>query len=99
MLPFEHLEKSNTIDNLWIYILTLAKKGPIYAYKAKKDIERNFCFKTGTVSIYRVLYRLEVDGFVKSDIVNRRRIYKITEKGKEELKKAKDFYQMIIDNL
>ena len=99
MLPFEHLKKSNTIDNLWTYILTLAKEGPIYAYKAKKDIEKNFCFKTGTVSVYRVLYRLEVDGFVKSDIVKRRRIYKITEKGKEELKKAKNFYQKIIGNL
>lgn len=99
MLPFKHLEKSNTIDNLWIYILTLAKKGPIYAYKAKKDIERNFHFKTGTVSAYRVLYRLEIDGFVKSDIVNRRRIYKITAEGKKELKRAKNFYQKIIDSL
>lgn len=93
MTPFEHLKKSNTVDNLWIYILFLAKEGPIYAYKAKRDIEKNFGFKTGTVSIYRVLYRLEINGFVRSGRVSRRRIYKITKKGKEELKKAKDFYK------
>jgi DNA-binding PadR family transcriptional regulator len=96
MLPFDRLKKSNTIDNLWLYILSLAKKGPIYAYKAKKDIEKNFGFKTGMVSAYRVLYRLEVNGFVKSEKVDRKRIYKITKKGEEELKKAKEFYRRLI---
>lgn len=93
MLPFEHLKKSNTIDNLWVYILLLVERGPIYAYKVRKDIQKKFGFKPGMVSSYRVLYRLELDGFVKSAMVKRKRIYKITEEGKKELKKAKDFYK------
>ncbi len=95
MLPFEHLKKSNTIDNLWVYILLLAEKGPIYAYKVRKDIQKKFGFRPGMVSSYRVLYRLEIDGFVKSEMVLRKRVYKITELGKKELKKAKDFYKKI----
>lgn len=96
MKPFEHLKKSNTIDNLWIYILALAKKGPIYAYKVRKDIEKKFNFRPGMVSSYRVLYRLELDGFVKSEIVKRKRVYKITKNGKSELKKAKNFYKKLV---
>lgn len=96
MLPFNHLKKSNTIDNLWVYILSLAEKGSVYAYKIRKDICLEFGFKPGMVSSYRVLYRLELDGFVKSEMVKRKRIYKITEKGRKELKKARDFYKKMI---
>jgi len=97
MLPFEHLKKSNTVDNLWVHILSLAKKGPIYAYKVRKDIHKKFGFLPGMVSSYRVLYRLEIDGFVKSELKERRRIYKITKKGINELKKAKNFYKKILE--
>ncbi len=93
MSPFEHLKKSNTIDNLWLYILSLAKKESVYAYKLRKQIEEKFKFRPGTVSAYRVLYRLELDGYVKSEQIGRRRVYKITKKGEEELKKALNFYQ------
>jgi DNA-binding PadR family transcriptional regulator len=96
MLPFERLEKSNTIENLWIYILSLLKKGSIYGWEIPKMIEKNFGFKPGKITPYRVLYRLERTGFVKSKIENRRRVYQITEKGKEELKKAKNFYKEIL---
>lgn len=96
MLPFDRFKKSNTIDNLWIYILSLAKKEAVYAYKLRKQIEDKFNFKPGTVSAYRVLYRLELDGFVKSEQMGRRRVYKITKKGEEELKKALNFYKEIV---
>lgn len=96
MLPFQHLSKSNTIDNLWLYILSLAKKEPIYAYRLQKDIEEKFGFQSGKITPYRVLYRLEQDGFVRSGMEERRRIYQITEKGKKELEKAKDLYKKLI---
>lgn len=96
MLPFDRLKKTNTIDNLWIYILSLAKKEAVYAYKLRKQIEEKFNFKPGTVSAYRVLYRLEIEGFVKSEQVGRRRIYKITSRGEREIKKALNFYRKII---
>jgi DNA-binding PadR family transcriptional regulator len=95
MLPYDRLYKSNTIENLWFYILSLAKKGPIYAYKVRKDIEKQFGFKPGMVSSYRVLYKLELEGFVKSELIQRKRIYKITEKGIDEVKKAKIFFKKL----
>ncbi len=99
MLPIERLQKSNTTENLWIYILTLLKEREIYAWELQKMIENKFGFKPGRITSYRVLYRLEKEGFVKSQIKERRRIYKITKKGEEELNKAKDFYQKILNTL
>ena len=97
MLPFERLRKSNTIENLWIYILSLLKKRSIYGWEIPKVIEKNFGFKPGKITPYRVLYRLEKTGFVKSEIKDRKKIYQITQKGKEELKKVKNFYKEILE--
>jgi len=96
MLPIDRFLKSNTIENLWIYILSLLKKREIYGWEIPKLIEREFGFKPGRITPYRVLYRLEKEGFVKSQLKERRRIYEITEKGEKELEKAKKFYKTIL---
>lgn len=96
MLPFERLKRSNTIENLWIYILSLLKRREIYGWEIPKMIEEQFNFKPGKITPYRVLYRLEKTGYVKSKIKERRRVYEITEKGKNELEKAKSFYEKVI---
>jgi len=96
MLPLEHLQKSNTKENLWLYILTLLRQSPIHAWNLQSLIEENFGFKPGRITPYRVLYRLEKDGFVKSKTSERRRVYEITEKGKKELGKARSFYEKIL---
>lgn len=99
MLPIERLKKSNTIENLWMYILSLLKKGEIYGWEIPKIIEKEFNFKPGRITPYRVLYRLEKQGFVKSEVKERRRIYRITKKGEEELDLAKAFYKRILNEL
>ncbi len=96
MLPFERLKKSNTIDNLWLYILSLLKERQLYGWEIPKLIEKEFNFKPGKITPYRVLYRLEKDDFVKSKMGERRRIYQITEKGKKELESGKNFYKKLI---
>ena len=96
MLPIERFLKSNTIENLWIYILSLLKKRKIYAWEIPAMVEQEFGFKPGKITPYRVLYRLEKEGFVESKVEERRRIYEITEKGKRELEKAKKFYKTIL---
>lgn len=58
-----------------------------------------FDFKPGRITPYRVLYRLEKNGFVKSKLEKRRRVYQITEKGKEEIKKVKKFYYRILNKI
>jgi len=99
MLPFDRLQKSNTRENLWIYILSLLKEKELYGWEIRSLIEKKFDFRPGLITPYRVLYRLEGDGFVKSGLKERRRIYKITKKGEEELKKAKNFYREIIKTI
>jgi DNA-binding PadR family transcriptional regulator len=96
MLPFERLQKLNTTENLWIYILSLLKERELYGWEIKSLIEKKFNFRPGLITPYRVLYRLKAAGFVKSELKERRRIYKITEKGKKELEMAKKFYQKIL---
>lgn len=99
MLPLDRLQKLNTKDNLWLYILSLLKRDEIYAWQIQGAIEREFGFKPGRITPYRVLYRLEKAGFVKSTVKERRRIYQITKKGDLELDKAKDFYRKILQDL
>ena len=99
MLPIERLQRSNTKENLWIYILSLLKEKEIYGWEIPKLVEKEFNFKPGKITPYRVLYRLEKNGFVKSKIKERRRIYQITEKGKNELELAKEFYKKILEKL
>ncbi|MBD3208397.1 MAG: PadR family transcriptional regulator [Candidatus Nealsonbacteria bacterium] len=96
MLPFERLKKSNTKGNLWIYILTLLKEREVYGWEIPDLIQEKFGFKPGKITPYRVLYRLEEEGFVKSKTKERRKFYYITEEGKREIKRAKDFYQQIL---
>jgi DNA-binding PadR family transcriptional regulator len=99
MLPLERLQTLNTKENIWIYILSLLKKRRIYAWEIQDMIEREFGFKPGKITPYRALYRLEEDGFVKSEMDERRRVYKITKKGEEELKRAKIFYQKLLSQI
>ena len=100
MLPSQRLEKLNTIENLWIYILMLInsreKKSPLYAWEIPLLIEKHFDFKTGKITPYRVLYRLEIDELVKSEYQERKRYYQITDKGRKELQNALSFYKKIV---
>jgi len=97
MIPSNRTQKLNTNENLWIYILSLLKERPIYAWQLQSLIEKRFGFKPGRITPYRVLYRLEKDDFVKSELKEKRRVYRITEKGKKELELVKSFYQKILN--
>jgi len=95
----ERLQKSNTKENLWLYILSFLKEKELYGWEIPSLIDKEFNFRPGRITPYRVLYRLEKDGFVKSELKKRRRVYKITEKGNLELEKAIKFYQKLLECL
>lgn len=99
MTPFERLVKSNTKENLWIYILSMLQKEPHYAWDLHSLIEKEYGFKPGNITPYRVLYRLEEQGFVKSEAKERRVVYKMTDMGKKELEKVKEYYSEIIKKI
>ncbi len=100
MLPSERLKKANTIENLWIYALLLIKETPnepIYAWQIPNLIEKKFGFMPGRITPYRVLYRLESEGFVKSRQKDRKRVYQITDKGIKELEAGKNILRETLE--
>ncbi|OQX00510.1 hypothetical protein BWK69_01300 [Candidatus Parcubacteria bacterium A4] len=99
MLPLEHLQKSNTTENIWLYILTILRKSPLHAWNLQTLIESEFGFKPGRITPYRVLYRLEIEGLVKSEEKERKRIYHITLKGEKELNGAILLYENILKKM
>jgi len=79
--------------------MTSFGKKPNHAWSLLFLIEKEFGFKPGTITPYRVLYRLEEEGLVKSSFEERKRVYQITAQGKEELKKVKSFYKQLLNKL
>jgi len=99
MKPLDRLYQYNTKGNLWIYILSLLGQEKTHAWNLQTIIEKKFGFKPGRITAYRVLYKLEEEGLVKSEAQDRRRIYQITNKGQEQLALAKQFYKEIVKKI
>jgi len=80
-----------------ILILSLLERKSMYGYEMIKEIELKsngvFSFKEGT--LYPILHSLEGEGLVESfwsegDGARKRKYYKITEKGKGQLKEKQE---------
>ena len=91
-MPLKKLVRNNTFECLWPYVLRILKDKPSHAYVLRKEIERRFGFRPGNVTAYFVLYSLSKKGYVEKKRVGRKKVYSITPKGKELLKKAVGFY-------
>ena len=104
-LAYERLVRKLTQENLWLYILTLLRQGPLYGYEIRRLIEKRFGFKPGEVTSYVVLYRLERSGLIH--VVNKekgsrgplRKYYAITSKGVKTLEKAKAFLKQLSETV
>jgi DNA-binding PadR family transcriptional regulator len=98
--PIKRLKKLLTSGNLWLYILSLAKrKGRIYAYELDDEIEKEFFFKPNKVMVYVVLYKIEAEGLIESEFQERRKYYRITKKGEKTLKLAREYFNILSDKL
>lgn len=86
----KRLERNLTVELLWIYILSILKEKDIHAYALREEIKRRFGFLPGNVSAYVVLYKLESRNFVKSKKIENRKVYSITDNGRELLKEARE---------
>ncbi|GBC68772.1 hypothetical protein HRbin01_00457 [archaeon HR01] len=104
-MAYERLVRKITHENLWLYILSLLKKEPLYGYEIRRKIEGRFGFKPGQVTAYIVLYRLEREGYIyvirkeKGSRGPSRKYYGITEKGREVLEKARTFLISVVSEL
>ncbi|MDH5811918.1 MAG: PadR family transcriptional regulator [Candidatus Methanomethylicaceae archaeon] len=104
-MALRRLQEKVTKENLWIYILSLLRERPLYAYEIKERIRDRFGFEPATITAYVVLYRLEREGLVESkqekgasDKVVRR-YYRITEKGLQTVEAGKEFLKRVIKML
>ena len=97
--PVERLKEKVLKENLWIFLFKLLAQNDEYAYELRKRINQEFGFWTGRVTGYRVLYLLEKNGYVESYNKGRRKYYKLSDMGKEQLEKAKTFLGKIYESL
>lgn len=94
--PIKRLNRLLTSENLWLYLLSLIKRGgTLYAYGMDRQIESEFQFKPSKVMVYIVLYRLENEGLIRSEFRERRKYYALTEKGEEALNQAREHFRML----
>ena len=97
--PIERLKDKVLRENLWLFIFKILKEGDSYAYELRRKVKEEFGFWSGSVTGYKVLYLLEKDGYVKSYMKGRRKYYKLTEKGENQLEKAKWFLEKIYNSI
>lgn len=93
------LRRSLTRGNLWLYILSKLGRGRVYAYGLRSEMEKDFGWSHGLITSYVVLYKLENEGLITSDFEGRRKYYRITKKGAEELRKAKRYLAQLARRL
>lgn len=87
--PIRRLRRHLTIENLWLYVLSLIRRKECYAYTLPDEIEKGYGFRPSRVMVYIVLHMLEGEGLIKAKQKERRKYYELTEKGKETLAEAK----------
>lgn len=98
--PLERLKNMVTAGNLWLYVLSLIKaNGRMYAYTLDDEIEGEFLFRPSKVMIYIVLHKLEEERMISSEFEERRKYYKLTEKGSKTLANAKSYFKVLGERL
>lgn len=97
--PIARLKRKLSVENLWLYVLAELCQGDSYPYDLVKAVERDFGFKPGKVLPYVVLSKLESEGFVKSYYVERRKYYRVTDKGRRLLEEGIAHLRTLVDRL
>ena len=97
--PLARLARKVGVENLWLYVLAELSRGDSYPYELAKAIERDFGVKTGKVLPYVVLSKLEAEGFVESYERERRKYYRITERGSQLLREGVSYLRELADRL
>ncbi|MDG6917223.1 MAG: helix-turn-helix transcriptional regulator [Nitrososphaerota archaeon] len=92
----ERLKAKVQKENLWFFILLLLSTEERYGFELRELINERFGFWSGNVTAYRVLYDLERSGMVKAEVKDRRKYYKITELGRQEVREAAAFLKTLM---
>lgn len=87
--PILRLVNSLSVGNLWLSVLSLAAREPIYAYRLPDDIRSRFRFRPSRLTVYLVLYKLEGEGLLRSSEKGQRRYYILTPDGRRCLSEGR----------
>ena len=85
-----------------IQLLRLVNAQPLWGYKIKKKVEADFHMKIRHGALYPMLNRLEQEGFLTSQNQRQcgrtRKVYTITESGKEYLQSYYDILRKQLED-
>ena len=99
MLPIERFKKTNTENNLWIYILSLGKRQEICNSDVSPMIFEKFGFLPGRFLTARVLMRLKQQGMASDERFKGKKAYKTTQTGAEQLERMRSFCQSLLEKI
>lgn len=87
--------------DLKFVILRLLSEKPMHGYEVMQALEREWCgcYRASAGSVYPTLQMLEDQGYVRSEQVEGRRVYHITDAGREYLKEHRDVVEDIFDRV
>ena len=69
-----------------ILLLLKLRNGSFSGYDIISYIHKRFDMLISSGTVYSCLYHLERDGLIKGELVQRKRVYTLTEKGRETVK-------------
>jgi len=95
-MALERLRTTLTKGNLWLYVLALLTASPARPGDIKEGVKSRYGFSPATITFYSVLYRLRREGLVKKSSEDFRAKYEITERGRTELAKGREFMEKIL---
>lgn len=97
--PIVRLKRKLGVENLWLYVLAELCREDNYPYDLVKAIQRDFGFRPGRVLPYIVLSKLESEGLVESYYAERRKYYRVTEKGRKVLAEGVSYLKSLSEKL
>jgi len=99
-MAVERLRDKLSKENLWIYILSMLKKGPMYGYEIASKIRDELKINASIITTYVVLYKMEKEKLIQRERskertrTSRKVYYSITDKGVLSLEEGLE----ILDN-
>ena len=95
----EKLRKQTVKSIMDIIVLTELQNSSMSGYDVMGYIHNKFGVLLSSGTIYGHLYTLERDGLIRGIDDKKKRIYKLTQKGRQTLKEVSDENQKILDTL
>lgn len=87
--------------DLKFVILRLLSEKPMHGYEVMQALERESCgcYRASPGSVYPTLQMLEDQGYVVSEQVEGKKVYRITDAGREYLKEHRDVVEDIVERV